>query len=738
MLSTTLTERVQRLKDDLLNLEHTKYREVKDLTILDKEETKKQPLVIRKALGLALLLDETPPIIVEEELIVGRRTLYGPRSESQNVWGSYVSLPVKPATRHLLNYFPHYALEEEIDETKKLSGNPDRSYEGYAINHIPYGVRKVLLLGFGGIKEQVQWRMRELEAAPKENSKKIDFLQAVVITLQAVTRFVEKHADEAERIAKATRDPQRREELMRIAETCRWVSVNTPRTFYEALQLYWFGYLIQLIENYNCQPIGRFDQDLYPYYKKDFEKGLITRAEALELLECLFINFCYEDDLTTDSCANITLSGQDSEKNDVTNELTYMCLDAALALKLADPKINVRFHQNSPPELLRRCCELIRDGGVGGFPSLYNDEAVIPAIQRIGIPLEDALLYSADGCQETIIPGKGDFYPVFTHLDLLDTLNRVLQGPVEWENFQALMEAYKKEMMSDIKIAVNDANVRDTIIAKISPVLFLSSTLEGCIENAMDKTEGGATYNYTGFLGQSLANAANSLAVVKHLVYDDKIFSLTTLRDALAKNWEGYERLRQLALNKVPKYGNDDDYVDSLAVEIGDFFIQEVLQYWNPRGGRYYPGFYVFNQISIGKNIAASPDGRRNGDTVSIHASPTVGTDVSGPTAVINSAAKIGKLLPPEGAPLDLRVHPSALEGEEGLAKLMAFVRTYLDQGGFHLQFNVIDSQILRDAQKHPEQYRDLVVRVWGFSAYFVTLTSDYQENVIARAEHRF
>jgi formate C-acetyltransferase len=374
---------------------------------------------------------------------------------------------------------------------------------------------------------------------------------------------------------------------------------------------------------------------------------------------------------------------------------------------------------------------------MGGFPALYNDDVIIPAIQRIGIPLEDALLYSADGCQETIIPGKGDFYPVFAKIDLLDTLNRVIQRVnVDWNTFDELLEAYKKEMASTIKIAIDDANIRDQMIALISPVPFLSSTLEGCIENAKDKTEGGATYNYTGFIGGALANAANSLAVIKRCVYDDKMFSLATLRDVLTKNWEDYERLRQLVLNKVPKYGNDNDYVDSLAVEISEFFIREVLQYQNPRGGRYYPGFYVFHQIIQGLNISASPDGRKAGDAVAIHASPTVGTDVSGPTAVINSATKIGRLLPPEGAPLDLRFHPSALKGEEGLEKLMAFVQTYMDQGGIHLQFNIVDTKVLRDAQQSPERHKDLIVRVWGFSAYFVTLTKDYQDNVIARSEH--
>jgi len=286
------------------------------------------------------------------------------------------------------------------------------------------------------------------------------------------------------------------------------------------------------------------------------------------------------------------------------------------------------------------------------------------------------------------------------------------------------------------KKVVDRANLKDLAIAHISPVPYLSATLEGCIKKAKDKTQGGTLYNYSGILGSALANAANALAVIKLLVYEEQAILMATLRDALVQNWRGYERLRQQALNKVPKYGNDDDYVDSIAVEIGELFLREALLYRNPRGGGFYPGFYTFLQVSEGEVIDASADGRKAGEAVAIHASPTVGTDLSGPTAVINSALKVSKLLPPEGAPLDLRFHPSALRGEEGLEKLIAFVQTYMNQGGIQLQFNIVEAETLRDAQQNPERHKDLIVRVWGFSAYFVTLSKEYQENIITRAEH--
>jgi formate C-acetyltransferase len=431
----------------------------------------------------------------------------------------------------------------------------------------------------------------------------------------------------------------------------------------------------------------------------------------------------------------VTLSGQDSDGNDVTNELTYLCLDASLDLKLTDPKINVRFHRNSPPELWRRCIEMVK-AGMGGFPLFFNDEANIAGLTRVGIPIEDARLYSGDGCQEIIIPGKGDFYTTFSNVDLLGCLLHILDASVDYETFEEFIEKYEKEVSATVKSTIADSNLRDSGLGRFSPVPFLSATLEGCVENAKETTEGGTIYNYTGVLGLAFTNTVNSLAVVKKLIYDDRLVPMATLRDALAKNWAGYERLRQMAVNRVPKFGNDDNYVDTLAVEVADHFIQEVLKYQNSRGGRFYPGIFTFHHVTRGKSIKASPDGRREGEAVATHISPAVGTDLSGPTAVVNSALKICRLKPPEGAALGVRFHPSAVQGEVGTKNFTSFIKTFMDQGGIEIQFNIVDSETLKDAQTHPEQYKDLIVRVWGFSAYFVTLTKDYQDDIIDRTEH--
>jgi pyruvate formate-lyase/glycerol dehydratase family glycyl radical enzyme len=723
-----LNDRIQHLRDTYL--QHIQYRGVKDLTVLDDDAVRREPVIVRKAKALARLLDETDPVILDDELVVGLRTIYGPLTVGQNVFGGFdYELPVKPGTMHRLTYYPHYLTAEETEDAQKSGIRA-----GQATSHIPFGCQRVLRLGYGGLLKAARQRMTALEGTP-QSAEQRSFLRAVVIVMEAASRFAQRHARKADRLAQETRDPRRREELETIGANCRWVAVHPPRSFHEALQLFWFTCIIHKVEDQACLPLGRFDQDLYPFYAQDVERGVLNREAALELLACLWFKLNMESDLTTDTCENMTLGGQDASGNDVTNELTYLCLETALRLKLADPKINVRFHRNSPPALWTRCSEMVK-AGMGGFPCFYNDDANIAGLMRMGIPLHDARLYCCDGCQEIILPGKGDFYTTFTSINFLESLLDVLHSPREFDTFPAFMEAYKAEVTASIERAVTTGNQKDTALAQYSPVPFLSATLEGCLERAADKTQGGTLYNFTGCLGEAFINAVNALAVIKQLVYADPVVSLATLRDALAANWDGYERLRQLAVNRVPKYGNDDDYVDALAVELAAHFIDEVLKHPNPRGGRFYPGFFIFHHVTRGKFIGASPDGRRAGEAVAVHISPAVGTDVHGPTAVINSAVKICRLKPPEGTVLGLRFHPSALRGEDGTQNLISFIQTYMAAGGTTIQFNVVDSETLRNAQHHPEAYRNLLVRVWGFTAYFVTLTKDYQDDIIARTEH--
>jgi len=736
-----LFRRVEKFLEAHRELSHTEYRTVRELSIWDHGADPAEPIVVRKAMAFRLLLDEAPTVIMDNELIVGLRTLYGALGEGENVFGGTYMLPVKPATMHSKRFYPRYLTDDEAASAMGMG-----VAEGDFTSHVPFGTEKALGLGLRGLKEQAAARLADLRG----DVDKAAFLKAVLTSLDAVTEFIRRHADEALRLRDVTGDETRRRELKKIADVCLWVSTEPPRTFREALQLFWFLCVAMAAESQSCIPIGRFDQDLYPYLERDLDAGETTLAEAQTLLECLWIKLNFESDLTTDTCRNITLAGQTADGLDAANTLTYMCLDASHRLRLADPKLNVRFHGGSPARLLRKCVEMVKDG-LGGFPAFYNDEAIIEGLTGMGVPLESARLYSCDGCQEIILPGKGDFYPVHTGVDLLACVQRTLGVPpylvepggpeppeteiIDYPSFEAFMDAYLGNLDAMVAAAVEDGNMRDMGLAMYSPVPFLSSTLEGCIENAVDKTAGGCTYNWTGCNGQAFAAAVNSLAAVKRMVYDEKLVPLDGLRETLMDDWRD-ERLRQYALNRVPKWGNDDDYVDEIAVRVAGHFIDEVLRHRNPRGGPYYPGIFTFHHVSRGIRSSASPDGRHAGDPVSTHLSPVAGTDKAGPTLAVNSALKVYALHPPEGTAMDLRFHPTALMGGDGLEKLEGFVRAFMGGGGTVVQFNVVDSETLRDAQANPEQYRSLLVRVWGFSAYFTTLTREYQDEIIARTMH--
>lgn len=738
--------RIEKLLTSHNSLKHTKFRTVKQLSIWDYGIKESEALVIRKAKALKLLLEETPPIIMENELIVGLRTIYSELLEGENVFGSNYLLPVKPATMHKKIYFPTYLTNKEKESALKAGIR-----EGASTSHVPFGTRKILENGLIGLLKNTEKRIEKLQNE-KETQNKIDFLKAVIIIIEASSIFIKKHSETALKLAQECDSEKRKVELHKVSEVCKWISTEPPRNFYEAIQLFWFCCIIMAAENQSCIPIGRFDQDLWPYLRSDLDSNKITLELAQEIIECLWIKLNFESDLTTDTCRNITLGGTDKNGIDVTNKLTFICLIASENLKLADPKLNVRFHNNSPKSLWLKCVELVKIG-LGGFPAFYKDESIINSLTSMGVPLTDARLYSCDGCQEIIIPGKGDFYPVHTAVNLLECVqitlgtnptivdimesNRISKEPIDYVTFPIFLEAYLENLDSYIKTAVEDGNTRDKALGFFSPVPFLSSSLEGCIENAIDKTQGGCIYNWTGCNGQAFATAINSMAAIKKMVYDEKLISLSELRIQLEDDWPN-ERLRQYALNKVPKWGNDDDYVDSIAITVAKHFIEEVMKYKNPRGGPYYPGIFTFHHVSRGIRTTASPDGRHSGDSISAHLSPQAGSDKTSPTSTIKSAVKVFKLNPPEGAVLDLRFHPTAVIGNEGSSKLESFIKTFMELGGTVIQFNIVDSNTLRKAQATPEEYRSLLVRVWGFSAYFVTLTKEYQDEIISRTEHGF
>jgi pyruvate formate-lyase/glycerol dehydratase family glycyl radical enzyme len=730
--------RIVRLKERLQRLEHDVYRTHKDLSVVPSRGSSAEAVVVRKARALALALAEMPIYILDEELIVGGRTLYGDPERRDPGMRSHI---FRSLSRWPGMFYPRYLDDGDSSSDGTLGHNCVDAREGAASGHAAVGFHRVLAHGFGGLRQLARQSAERLRAEePPDLPRRLAFLEAAEIVLRAASEFVRRYAQYAATLRDECTDTTRRQELANIAQTCERVSDRPPQTFRESLQLFAFARVVSMVESFFCMPLGRFDQYMFPFYARDIEAGRLSRSEALELLECLFVKLNEEVDVaTTDDCIRIMLSGQTGEGVDATNELSYLCLEAAADLRLPTPKVGVRIHDGTPSEFLTRCAELLRLG-IGGLPEFYMDKGIIATLLAAGISPEDALDYCHDGCSEITIGGRSDFYPVWTRFRFLKTLEELLAQGQDYSSFSSLLTAYKEMVATYLEKAAEDGNRRDRALGDISPAPFISATLEGCLERGLDKTWGGTIYNETGMLGMELPNTANSLAAIKRFVYDEPVLTLAELRRVLADDFGGGnsgERLRLLLLNRAPKYGNDDAYVDDIAVDIAEHYIRIVNAFENPRGGRYRPGFFDFGNFIWGaRQIGATPDGRRAGEGVAGHLMVVPGTDRNGPTANVRSACKIMRLQPAMGAMLDIRLHPSAVRGPGGLDRLISFLQTYMDLGGMALQFNVVDSATLRAAQREPERYRDLLVRVWGFSAYFVELTPEFQAQIISRTEH--
>ena len=729
-----ITRRIESLRENMLYVSHDRFRQREYLSIFNSQPIDK-PIVVRKAMAFDLLLRRMPVFIEDDELIVGGRTLFLPRENDVKFWDLDVkrNLDFAPDAETLaveapgLEFFPHYATEAELAAARKFGIG-----EGYVTSHCTAGYAKVLSMGFGGIKAQAESRLM----AVGSDSDQAAFLESVVICMDAASHLVERYEKEVRRKANATSDPDRKGELNNIAQILGKIRTEPASTFQEALQLLWLAHTMILIESYNLMALGRLDQYLWPYYMQDIESGSLTREQALELLACFFIKLNDTSDLHTDNGLNIILSGLKSDGTDGTNEFTWLCFDAFEMVKLTDPQINVRFHKDTPQNVIERTNRIEK---LGPRPMLYNDEPIIKAMERVGVSTEDARNYCIDACQDLMIEGKSDFYAIFAGhygIHLLTIMERVVDRLPEYDSFEEFYQALKNEIDTDIREFAEKANAIDEFLPNISPTPFLSATLDGCIETGKDKTEGGTVYNFTGFVGGGIINVANSLAAIKKLVYEEKVVDPVYLVEALKREFDGDASLQKLLRNRAPKFGNNDDYVDLLCRDVAEHFCKAVLKQKNPRGGSFVPGFFTHHQARLGKVVRSTPDGRRRGEPLAVSFSPSHGTDKKGPTAAVLSAAKIDQTLCPLGTSLDLMFHSGSVYDPEEREKVMALATTYFDLGGMELQTNTVSADVMKAAQENPDQYRDLVVRVWGFNAYFVTLKKEYQEELIARTSY--
>ena len=764
-----LTVRVQKGLEEVEESRlHEKKRWGEGLTVLD-EETVKLPLVKRKALAVKKVLSEMPVDIKDYELIVGR---------------------ILQSSIHNRPAFPEYATEEEKEiAAKKRSGTSS------IFGHIEPHYARCLKYGLSGLRKIAEDELAELRSKGNEPEKET-WYESVLISLEGLRNLIQRYADLALELAVDETDIKRQEELREIAEICCSLLERPPQTFREALQSFWFFNTANNSIPQLRGPMGRFDQNLWPYLKVDLDNGKITLEEAQELIDLVWLKInerlqLLEFEISTEKKLNVdranrqfrqftlggrtsydlpgqerinynqffstmALSGLTPEGKDGTSPLTYLCLNATYRLKLVQPEMYVRMHKDSSPELYERSADLIRAGLAN--PNIFNDEAIVPALMKEGMPVKDAREYTSDGCWEAHAQGKTFFR--FGVLSAPECLERTLFPERWWErevseyeeeadpfrsvevpdsyayhSFDEIMETYKKILDAYIGGFIKAVVMtNDDRLYHIAPLPFFSALVEGPLESGKDVTQGGMTYTQFSAELSGLSHTADSLAVIKKLCFDEKVVDLTELLDATRANWEGKENLRQIVRTRAPAYGNDVNEVDNIAREIVQCYVESVRKHKAEVGTdiMFAPGIATFESYTAyGAMIGATPDGRLAYTPVSSNASPSVGRAVRGQTAAVNSYLKLPNTDLPTAAPLDLAMSSRA----DLLQQLEAFIKSFIEGKGSLLTISVNDCESLRAAQKEPEKYRDLKVRVGGWEAYFVDLPPIYQKFQIQKCE---
>ena len=612
--------------------------------------------------------------------------------------------------------------------------------------------------------------IREIDAAIDapdiENDREIlaksEELRAMKIAAESLMIFAERHASELELLAGIEKNEHRKQELIEMAAFCRHVPANAPRTFHEALQYYWFVHLgvITELNPWDSFNPGRLDQHLYPFYKRETEAGTLTREKAEELLQSFWIKFnnhpappkvgvtALESNTYTDFSL-INLGGVKSDGSDAVNELTFLMLDVIEEMRLLQPSSMVQVSKKNPDSFVHRALRITKTGF--GQPSFFNTDAIVQQLMRQGKSVEDARNGGASGCVESGAFGT-EAYILAGYFNLTKVLEVTLNNGTDaqtgeliglqtgeaasFSTFGELMEAYRKQLQYFIDIKIKGENIIEQLYARYLPVPFLSLLIDDCISNGRDYNAGGARYNTTYIQGVGLGSLTDSFTALKYHVFEHKTLSMNDLTKALAANFAGYEKLRYELIYNTPKWGNDDDYADDNARMIFEMFYESVNGRPSPRGAAYRINMLPTTcHVYFGSKINALPEGRLAGEPLSEGISPVQGADKFGPTAVLKSAAKIDHIRT-GGTLLNQKFTPSFFSGEDSIVKLGNLIRTYFRMDGHHIQFNVVSAATLKDAQKHPEKYRDLIVRVAGYSDYFNDLGEDLQNEIIRRTEH--
>jgi formate C-acetyltransferase len=660
---------------------------------------------------------------------------------------------------------------EELTRFNVTANLPGMPLMMLSAGHLTPGFPKILARGYKAIRDEAQaWLDDHINNIMGEDANKVMFYTGVTITCDAATILIKRYSQACYEKAKTCDDPNRMAELRMMGDSLAWISEHPARTFWEACQATILYQLFMSLESaIPASAFGRFDQYTWPYLKKDLDEGTITMEYAQEIVDAFFLKAnCFYGGGPGGGMASITgvgntyqhttIGGVDPDYGkDATNPVTYMALESIGRLSLHDPTISLRVNKDTPDRLWE--CALETTRLVGGLPLFQNDEVIIPGIMReLGFDLYDARNYALIGCQE--ITGSGNDYPacngtsapygsVHYGVCLSAALNnginpfnheecRIKTGYLyDMKSFEEVQEAYKKIAAYFTKAQVSINNYTEYLHAYHAPLIALSISMEGCMEKGKDVTWGGAKYNSFGGTGTGLATVADSLTTIKYMIFDKKKCTARELYDAFMANWEGYEDLRQQILAEVPHFGNGDPYADEMMKWVCDTYYEICEECYSVRCSKFKAGLYsASDHVYQGYHTWATPDGRKTGEPVADGSSPVQGRDKLGPTAVFASEVAYDHSHFMDGIALNMRIHPTALRGEEGLEKLRDLTKTYFENQGMEVQFNVISSETMRSAQEDPGNYRDLVVRIAGYSAYFVELNQDCQNDIIARTEN--
>lgn len=743
-----MTDRINNLRELFFAGEHKKYR-VEDLglSILN-DETKDLPFPIRKAMAFDCALENMNIFLHEGDLLCGGKTVYKlPKyiTDEEIAWGNH--------------NFECGGYNHGFDNCFNL-GQDERGF-GLNDSSIP-AYYKILPMGIPALIADAEARLAQTDDETKQA-----FYKSVIISNTAALKLMKRYENLCLEQAAAA-EGARKAELEQMAANLAQLQAGAPQTYWQAVQLLYFIQFLIWVEQGYLVPLGRTDIYLDPFYQKDLAAGVVTEDFALEILEAFFLKLNYEIDRThgedirinSDSGQSITIGGCDPVTGEPTyNDMTMMILEAKCDTSVTDPKIHLRVNSGTPEKVWKKAAYLNSLGG--GFPTYENDEAIIPAfMSHPEYTLEHARDYAASGCWEMTIQGRalnrnvggvcalrmveyvmndGQFALGLPDPDssegLIDGRWGLKTGNLEWFNtYDKFFNAYKVQMKHYIDMVTSYVNR-----SMLSPSPFYASMMEGTMESGKDFDDWGCIYNETDFQLSALSNAADALYTIRRLVYQEKRYTLRQFNDILLANWEGHEDLRQEILNSFPKFGNNNAEVDAIARDIVNFYVQEVTKHRNAAGQTYRARISgATSYVYASRILGASADGRKAREFYSDNLSPMIGAAKNGPTAIVLSCGQLDVSKCAGGEVLDMKFHPSALSSEEGRDKFIAMIKTYCKVGGMQTQINVLDNKVLLDAQAHPENYRDLMVRIWGFSAFFTQIAKHWQDHIIARTTLTF